>query len=692
MLKYPFVFFLLLGVSIQTLFAETTSEKIEVLAKELKSTKTTISAKEGVVVYFKDSVMKANQATYDRKKSLLTLSGDVEILGYDGTKQKSQHLQINTKNDQVVFEKLFLVHKNDVWLLSESAEKKEGNYTLGSSMISSCDIDDPLWRIRFERSDYNSEAKYMKIYDAKVYLKETPIFYFPFLAFSTQKERSSGLLFPTFGYSEDEGMIYEQPIFWNISPSMDMELNPQIRTDRSLGLYGTFRFVDSAYSSGKVRAGYFKDTVEYQQRENNIDREHYGFEFYYDASRFFSKSFGQDVKDGLYIHTTLLNDIDYINLQKTELTQFGRNPLQESKLNYFIHDEDYYAGVNTKYFIDTRKEDNDDTLQALPSIHLHKYLDYLFLDNLTYSVGMQLNHLYRKEGVTLKQAELKVPLEYSLSLFDAYLNFSIGEEFYYSKFFFGNGSFDVDQFEYYSNIHRVKLFSDLTKKYDSFVHVLQPSIEYIKPGNEQQYPVDFNQLNEAQKELFAVGLPEEHYALGISHYIYDEAMKLKFFQRISQRYYLNREYKFADLNNEMKYHWKDWQFYNDLVYSYEFSKIRESSSRISLNDKDYGFTLEHSFKRELPDDTTLFVPANDVSFSFYYQINPKVKVDGSLTYDVKEVSSRQWRLGGSYTLDCWSMNLALSQDTIPLPTGSRDDTTLFLQFNFIPFGSIGSGS
>lgn len=691
MRKFISLLFLLLGLSSQMLHAQSKSEKIEVLAKHLESTKNTVSAKEGVVVYYKDSVMKANEALYDRNKHLLVLSGDVETIGYDGSKQKSQQLKINTQNDRISFEKLFLVNKNDVWLVTEHAEKREGNYTLGSSIISSCDISDPLWRIRFERSHYDSETKYMKVYDAKVYFRDTPIFYSPFLAFNTNKERSTGFLFPVFGYSNDEGMIYEQPFFWNISPSMDMEFNPQIRTDRSLGMYTTFRFVDSAVSSGQIRTGYFKDTVEYQQRENNVDREHYGFEFYYDAAQLFSRTMSPEIKDGLYIHTTLLNDIDYINLQETKLTQFGRNPLQESKLNYFIHNEDYYAGINTKYFIDTRKEDNDDTLQSLPSLQLHKYLDSIFLDDLIYSIDAHLNHLYRKTGVTFKQAEVNIPLEYSYAFFDDYLTMTAGEEFYYSKFFFGNGSYEVDQFRYYSNIHKVKLFSDLTKKYDHYVHVLQPEIEYIKPGDERHYPVSFDQLSDDQKELFTVGLPEEHYAVGISQYFYDETMHLKFFQRLSQRYYPNREYRFADLSNEMQYNWRSWQFYNDMLYSYEFKKIRESSSRISLDTKSYGFTLGHSYKEKLPDDQTVYIPANDVSFSFRYQMNPKIKVEGSVTYDVEEVSSTQWRVGGSYTLDCWSMDLAVSEDTIPLPSGFRDQTRLYLQFNFIPFGSIGTG-
>jgi LPS-assembly protein len=683
--------FLLLGwLGEGILYANQESQKIEVLAKEMESTQTTVYATGGVLVYFKDSVIKADRATYDRESNLLTVDGNIEMIEHEGNKHKSRHIEINTQSNEVVFDELFLMSKNDVWLMSDNAQKKEGNYTLGSSMISSCNITDPLWKIAFERSIYDSETKEMKLYDAKVYFWDTPILYTPYLSFNTDKKRSSGLLFPLFGYSEDEGFIYEQPIFWNISPSMDMEFNPQIRTERSEGIYSTFRFVDSAYSSGKIRAGYFRDSVAYQKREGNTDRDHYGFEFYYDASKFLSKDTLNGLDDGLYINTILLNDIDYINLQKTRLTSFGRNPLQESRLNYFVSGEEFYTGVNAKYFIDTREENNDDTLQVLPSVQLHKYLDHFIWNNLTYSVDMHLNNFYREKGMRLKQAEAKIPLDYTVSFFDDYLSFALGEEIYYSKFFFENSDPNVNQFEYYSNIHKAKLFTDLTKRYDTFILVMQPALEYIKPGNQQQSPVAFAMLDQEQKALFTVGLPEEQYMLTLGQYFYDETMQLKFFQRLSQHFYLNRPYALGDFSNEIQYRWSHWQLYNDIIYSHEFDKVRESLLRISLLKKAYGFTLGHTYKELPPDDKTSFIPSNDINFNFHYQMNPHIKVRGSLNYNLDESSDNQWSIGGSYAIDCWSMDIGLVQDIRPLPTGSRMETSVYIQFNFNPFATIGT--
>jgi len=677
--------------SIQTVYAAEEKNKIEVTANHLDTTETTVKATDGVVVYYQDSVIKASSAFYDKKTKLLVLDGNVEMIGYQGTKEHMKHLEMQTESNEVTFEELFFVSKNDVWLFSDTAKRHEGNYTFGRSMLSSCDVNDPLWMMVFDHSLYDSEEKYMKVYDAKIYFWDIPMLYTPYMAFSTHKERSSGLLFPLFGYSAKEGFVYEQPVFWAISPSMDIEFNPQIRTNRSIGLYATLRFVDSDHSSGMLRAGYFEDKASYIEENILPNSSHYGLEFNYESSKIFSDKLPQGFTDGLYINTTFLNDIDYLNLQKTHLAHFGLSPLQESRLNYFLYNDDYYAGVNAKYFIDTRKDNNDDTLQILPSVQLHKYLDHFLWNSFTYSVDFQMQNFDRKEGSTLKQAEMKIPLEFTTSFFDEFLNISLAEDIYYSKFFFGNDNYVYDDFQYYSNIHKVKLFTDLTKNYDNFTHVLQPSLRYIKPGYESENPVEFDKLTEDQKELFSVGLPEEHYAFSVSHYFYDKNMKLKFYQRLSQKYYVDRAYKFADISNEMQYNWEKWQFYNDVVYAPEFNKVRTSSSRISLYEKEYHVTLGHTYKQVLSDQPNV-LPANDVSLNFGYTYSEKITLNGGLTYNIDESTSKQWRFGGGYKQDCWSMAASIRQDITPRPTGYTTDNTFYVQFNFIPFGSIGTDS
>jgi len=678
-----------LFIFISLVYAEETSTNIEVTAKTIHSTKTTVSGSDGVVVYYGDTVIKADRARYNKETKLLVLDGKVEMIGYQGSKEHTSHLEIQTDTNEVNFKELFLVSKNDVWLYTDKAHRLDGNYTFGRSVLSSCDANDPLWKMAFERSKYDSEDEYMKVYDAKIYFKDIPVMYTPYMAFSTNNDRASGLLFPLFGVSANEGFIYEQPIFWAISDSMDLEFNPQIRTSRSVGMYATYRFVDTDHSSGMFRAGYFKDKASYVEEHNLPEDIHYGFEFNYESTKLISDKLPEGFTDGLYINSTFLNDIDYLNLQKTTLTHFGLVPLQESRLNYFLHNNDFYAGLNAKYFVDTRKVENDDTVQQLPTVQLHKYISSFLVDNFTYSADLRVSNFHRTQGATMKEVNLNIPLEFTTSFFDDFVSFSLGEELLYSKFFFANGTFDHNDFEHYSNVHIAKLFSDLTKKYDSFTHVMQPSLQYKKPGYQNEKPVSFDFLNKEQQALFTVGFPEENYIFSLGQYFYDDSMKLKFYQRFYQNYYTDRKYSLADMGNEMQYNWHKWQLYNNLVYSNEFKELRESSSRITFSQPAYHFTVGHIYKQNLPDQTTV-APANDVNLNFGYTYNKNIGFNGSITYNLDDELSEQWSLGGSYKQDCWSMVAALRRSITPRPTGETIDDTFYVQFNFIPFITVGS--
>jgi lipopolysaccharide assembly outer membrane protein LptD (OstA) len=72
-------------------------------------------------------------------------------------------------------------------------------------------------------------------------------------------------------------------------------------------------------------------------------------------------------------------------------------------------------------------------------------------------------------------------------------------------------------------------------------------------------------------------------------------------------------------------------------------------------------------------------------------VNQKFKLYGGFSYDVDDSSDNQWRFGGSYHRDCWSISTFVSQEITPRPTGYTTDNNVYVQLNFIPFGSVGSG-
>ncbi len=84
--------------------------------------------------------------------------------------------------------------------------------------------------------------------NAAIYFKGVPILYSPWMSFSLNNERKSGLLTPTLGSTSRGGFEFTQPLYWNIAPNMDATIAPRIITKRGVLWNGEFRYLQPDYA------------------------------------------------------------------------------------------------------------------------------------------------------------------------------------------------------------------------------------------------------------------------------------------------------------------------------------------------------------------------------------------------------------------------------------------------------------
>jgi len=669
-----------------TLFA---SSRVELNAQDINSSNQKLEASKDVVAFVNDSMIKAKHATYDKNSTMMLLRGDVDIVEYDGKNIAAKELYIDSDDQLSHYEDTFIATQEDFWLYSDKIERKKDQYNFGKSILSSCDIKNPDWIIGFERSKYDANSSKMKLYHAKVYAGDIPVFYSPYLSFSTRQERSSGLLFPLLSYNQNDGFIYEQPLYIAPYANWDIELNPQIRSNRSQGIYGTLRFKDSVDSYGSLRLGYFEDSADYTSQNNLKNNTHYGLQFLYDSSDFLGVSKG--FRDGLYANITLLNDIDYLNLQKEQMVSLlGTNSyIRESRLNYFIHNDDYYFGLYGKYFIDTSKIDNDDTIQELPTLHLHKSMTSIY-DNLLYSVDLKSYNYYRKDGVRAKKVDFFLPFTYSRSFLNDYLSFELSQNIYASKVYFTNQDDNrLENYKYYISYSQAEISSELTRVYDNYTHTVRPFIRYIKPSKQEESTIAYDDLIDEAKELFSIDLIESSLILGASQYLYNKRGKLKFYHRLFYYYYLDREEKLGDIRNEMGYNGETFTLYNNLIYSQERKKLKSSLSSVGFKGGDLYLRGTYYYS-----DNFTTTKTKSLGFNMNYRVNDRLDILGGFNYDLDKNYKTQWRVGFKYDRDCWSFSALIKEDIQPILTtsgaNSQENMSFTFQFNIVPFGGIGS--
>jgi len=676
----------------------------ELYADRFESEGDTVRASGHVVLSYDGTLFLGDRARYDRKANVIVVEGDVEILGKNGSKVLADRVVFEVDRNHVTFSNFYQTDRDDIWVYAEDAQKQDGNYTLHNSILSSCSVKNPDWSVKFGEAVYDSETKYMRLKDVKLYAKKVPVFYTPYLGFSLERQRHSGFLMPHLGWSRDEGFYYEQPYFWAISPSMDLELNPSIRTGRGYGLYGTFRFADSPWSQGTIRSGYFRDSRSFVDEHNLANRSHYGLEILYESSNVFTSWKPEGYRDGLYLNLNLFNDIDYENLQSSSLSHIEETSrFKESRFNYFLYNDTHYFGLGTRYFIDTTSEENNETIQELPSLQYHRFSSALWGDLLDYSVDARLYNYWRKDGTRALRAEASLPLEFHTPLFGDYLNLSVKEELALSDTKFFESALKISQQHYAAAVlhHNIELSSDLVRGYESGLHTMVLSALYTKTSLLAEGDVTYQELSQELINDYNLDMIyDSRLALKMHHFwrSYDGDFTMDYLALAD--YYPENDSRWNLLSQEFHLNYAHYRFSSRLDYSLYRHALAQFTNSIAYSDETFGFQLEHtrienSYYETVAGSTEDIQGQNELSIKGRYHANDLLTWYGSYTYDFREKNSRDWQAGLLFDRKCWNISLVFEQEITPVLTsgggGSIRENKIYFQFNLVPFGGVGTG-
>lgn len=126
---------------------------------------------------------------------------------------------------------------------------KNRDLLLRGATYTTCSPKDRAWVLRADEIRlYESEGRAVAR-DAVLEVHDTPVLYTPYLSFPTTKERKSGFLMPTSGYSNIGGGDITFPYYWNMAPNYDATILPHVYTRRGLMMGGDARFM-TAHSQG----------------------------------------------------------------------------------------------------------------------------------------------------------------------------------------------------------------------------------------------------------------------------------------------------------------------------------------------------------------------------------------------------------------------------------------------------------
>ena len=661
---------------IQVNAQELNTERLQLVAKDVDTKNNIITATGDVVAYSPTYYLSSDKMVYDKDREILELFDNVLIIKDNKIQTQSNYAYVDMKNDIINQDPVFLMdNSSNIWSNSKEANKDKDLITLENSILSSCDCIDPIWSIRSSSSDYDTEAMWMNTYNPRLYIKNVPVFYLPYFGFPTDTTRRTGLLLPTMGYSSSEGFLYSQPIFIAPADNYDIELIPQIRTQRGYGSYANFRYADSPDSMLNLKTGYFKEFNNYRREEKLENSEHYGLDIDYERKNIFSTK--KEHQDGVFTSIRYLNDIEYIILKEDD-GNLGTDKKVESKVNYFYNTPEYYGGVYGKYYIDASKKSNANTLQELPQVQFHSYNKELFLENLIYSIDTKAQNFTRKEGLNAKIYDITVPISYTKNILDDYMYLGVENRTILTQYDYSNSLYNNLRYEDGTLIQNRTSFivgTDLIKPYSDYIHTLNLNASYDIPENlrkdgdlynitvKENQPLKYDELS-----VFPTLQEQKTIKLSLNQSIYDkENLKQFINHKMSQSILYNSvdEPKFQDLDNYVKINHDYGSLSGKVVYNMDDNKVVEGSFDNSLSYEDLTFSAGYYYSKKTNNEFNTRDDLESYRLSTSYKLAKDYSIKYYENYDLQEKTRNRQGIGLNIDDSCWNLDLLLEKEITP---------------------------
>ncbi len=666
----------LASLLIQANAEELNMEKLQLVAKDVDTKNNIITAVGDVVAYSPTYYLSSDKMVYDKDREILELFDNVLIIKDNKIQTQSNYAYVDMKNDIINQDPVFLMdNSSNIWSNSKEANKDKDLITLENSILSSCDCIDPIWSIRSSSSDYDTEAMWMNTYNPRLYIKNVPVFYLPYFGFPTDTTRRTGLLLPTMGYSSSEGFLYSQPIFIAPADNYDIELIPQIRTQRGYGSYANFRYADSPDSMLNLKTGYFKEFNNYRREEKLENSEHYGLDIDYERKNIFSTK--KEHQDGVFTSVRYLNDIEYIILKEDD-GNLGTDKKVESKVNYFYNTPEYYGGVYGKYYIDASKKSNANTLQELPQVQFHSYNKELFLENLIYSIDTKAQNFTRKEGLNAKIYDITVPISYTKNILDDYMYLGVENRTILTQYDYSNSLYNNLRYEDGTLIQNRTSFivgTDLLKPYSDYIHTLNLNASYDIPENlrkdgdlynitvKENQPLKYDELS-----VFPTLQEQKTIKLSLNQSIYDkENLKQFINHKMSQSILYNSvdEPKFQDLDNYVKINHDYGSLSGKVVYNMDDNKVVEGSFDNSLSYEDLTFSAGYYYSKKTNNEFNTRDDLESYRLSTSYKLAKDYSIKYYENYDLQQKTRNRQGIGLNIDDSCWNLDLLLEKEITP---------------------------
>lgn len=304
----------------------------------------------------KNRFILADDAELSRDQNTGQFNGNI-LIAEAGLVMTGEKAQIDMSSKQVYVEKSEFVSTflNAHGKAEHIQRDDNGIVTIATGEYSTCEPDNRVWYFsaRDLRLDQNEGLGTIK--NATLHIKDVPILYLPYFKFPIDNRRMSGLLVPNFGSTNDGGLDFAQPIYWNIAPNYDATFTPRLLSKRGVMAENEFRYLTYNWGEGIINGAYLPSDKLY----SNQDRKRLAWKHHYNPSNWQLSS-----------NVNYVSDSNYFTDLGTDLTQSNTTHQERSaEFNYWGNNWSGLVRVQGYQTIDTALLDKDKPYARLPQLY-----------------------------------------------------------------------------------------------------------------------------------------------------------------------------------------------------------------------------------------------------------------------------------------------------------------------------------
>lgn len=634
----------------------------------------------------------ADSASYNPDSEDIRIDGNVHV--------DTINMALNAELGLLSIEERSILFRDVEFVLSNNtmrgqaariSAEQETATELQQTLITSCSLTDPDWRLNADDIVLNHEEEYGSASGVVLRFMEVPFIYVPYMQFPIGDRRRSGLLFPEIGYSSSRGTEFTVPWYWNIAPNQDAIIAPHPMSRRGTQLDTQYRFL-TENSRGQMDAAFLhNDKVTDESRHQFQYRQH---------TRFTPDlNMDVDVQD--------VSDTDYFddfssNLSTTSTTHLNRNLL----LNYSQPFWQARLLAQTFQTLDTSILMVDRPYRRLPQLSLQGD-QAIGKTGLAFTLDSEWVNFDHEEDsvVTGSRLQLKPGLRWLNE--GSYWFVEPAIKFSHTQYEVEDGSSAMQNIED-RNLPMSSLDAGLFFERDldsGLIQTLEPRIYYLNvPYKDQSLLPDFD----TQASIFSTALlfrdnrfnggdrigDANQLTLALSsRLINPETGKEYFRASLGQiQYFEDRKVSLtgtvetdstSDLMAEVAAYVKDWS----LSASTQWNTDNNYSQRGNFLAR-YQSDEEHIFNIGLRNDRSIGAEIRQTDMSFMVPINNDFSAFGRWNYSLERDRNIDIIGGFSYDSCCWSIQLMGQRRLIYNNAAEEYDNAVMVQLVLKGLGSV----